>query len=806
MFPRGWSGNVITLSATLFGLALVIFLLVAQRRRIRAAVAWSADRWWAVNRALTAGADRRHRADLMRRTSDAHLGAALFPLEKVIVPPRFRAPPPPVTSGLPVESDRSALFPYMPDWPELALAYGEPALSLKEVLEGGANLLIVGPLGAGKSVCLAEIARMAAAGEPLPDPVERIPFLIHAGDLPVLEEGRKDPVEALVAAVRHRASTVKTRGLSGYIKGVLRFGRGLILLDGLDELPDRDLRRVAEWLAKLLHYRPGNRVVAAGPQTGFAPFQQLGLVPVTVRAWDKPQVWKFISHWGEAWQAAALEGNWPVPGAEVDPLVLNGWLTTGNAGRTPLETTLKVWSAYACDARGRTPAHGVDAFLRRRFPHPAARRALESLSLLQVSGPTFGIAHHHAYAALTPVLEGTGWDSDAEDLLIDLADRGLVVRHPGDRYSLLQPAVAAILAAGALASNSGPESPDAARLTPHLFPSLAAAGDVGPMVSERLEAGDGFLRSDLLEPATWLRLAPPHTPWRGQLYRRLAEVLLDPEAPPGLRARVLCALLSSRDETVVQLFRAGLLKDDSMTRSLSALGLGALNDAASLKQLVLGLQDGSAEVRQASCYALALIGDRASLDVLAEALVSGDEDLKWASARALSLQREGGHQILREAVQDQDILVQRAAVIGLGQVDEPWARRALEEVRVSEEEWIVRTQAEETLQQRERRHVRRITPPTPVHELGWLAAFAAKRNTGLPPGPAAYRLLVWAAREGTTEERAAAAEILGQLGTDDSIQELYRLLDNPDPQVSDSAFEALAFVAAARGVPLPAPQ
>jgi len=831
------------------GIASAVFLvLIVRRRQIGAGADWMRGGWQTLREALATTVEHRHRDDILWQASISHLAAQLFPLERILIEPHFMAPPQPIIPGQASEPGRSPLFPYMPEWPGLSAAYRQPTLSLGEVLKGNPNLLVTGAPGMGKSVCLAAIARLAAAAEPPFDPYDRVPFLIHAGDLAHLDryereaattDGAKDlprgngklrfnqydksaVVEVLIAAVQHRASGITSPRLPPFVRAALRAGRALILLDGLDELPRAQLAAVATWLEGLLQSHPRTQVIAAGPSSGFGPLVRLGLVPVSLAQWGEEDCRNFLARWGGAWRSTSQDSrvrsarSAPDAGPAIsrvapdplDPAILNGWLTTWSAGRTPLDVTLRAWAAYADDLQGSRPIHAIEAFIHRSFPHPVALRALETLAYEQITQERCGIAAAEALALVKPVLAESGWTAEAGDLILGLADRQLLLSRSAKRYSLPHPSIAGALAAASLARN-GLQAPDWNGAS-HALQELAltcytSLADAGPQVAGRLDRSDELLHRDLLKAAGWLRDAYPNSSWRSEVLRRLAELFMAPELPSGLRARLLGAFLAFGEADAAQLFRLALNSRDHVTRRYAALGLGARRESSSEMLLKEKMADPAQDVRRAACLALASFGTKSSLDAVAESLLDGDQDLREAAAEGLAIQGDAGHSILREALADEEIAVRRAAVLGLGHVQDGWARAALEGVIANDDQWIVRSQAEEVLQKCGNRLDRALGPTLPPSELGWLVAFAARHGSGLPPGPPAIRVLIRASDEGTLEERLAALQALGHLGSDSVVGDLYRALQDPEPEVRDMAFEALAYIGAATGERLPSP-
>ncbi len=98
--------------------------------------------------------------DVLRKAQGWHLAAALYSLDEVLVPPQFLAPPQLPDAFEPPQDDdiTDRTVPYLVDDPELASFYHAPKLGLAESLQGGANLVIVGVPGSGKSVALASLA------------------------------------------------------------------------------------------------------------------------------------------------------------------------------------------------------------------------------------------------------------------------------------------------------------------------------------------------------------------------------------------------------------------------------------------------------------------------------------------------------------------------------------------------------------------------------------------------------------------------------------------------------------------------
>ena len=163
--------------------------------------------------------------------------------------------------------------------------------------------------------------------------------------------------------------------------------------------------------------------------------------------------------------------------------------------------------------------------------------------------------------------------------------------------------------------------------------------------------------------------------------------------------------------------------------------------------------------------------------------------MKPATAEALAQCGEEGVAYLHEAVESEDVMVRRAAVLGLAQAE---ARDVLLEVAREDEQWIVRSGAAAALDELEAREkIQGVAPPPEIEQLGWLISWAAARGEGVGLGPAARRMLWRALSEGDTPVRLAAAQILAQVGRPEDIEPLRSALADADPAVAGAALEAL---------------
>ncbi|MFF4541002.1 NACHT domain-containing protein [Streptomyces aureus] len=112
-------------------------------------------------------------------------------------------------------------------------------------------VLLRGVAGSGKTTLVQWLAVTAARGER----GDRIPFVLPLRTLARRPDGLPAP-DAFLSAVRIPFHATQP---DGWADRVLRHGRGLLLVDGLDEIPGREREHTRRWLRELLDAYPGNQ-------------------------------------------------------------------------------------------------------------------------------------------------------------------------------------------------------------------------------------------------------------------------------------------------------------------------------------------------------------------------------------------------------------------------------------------------------------------------------------------------------------------------------------------------------------------
>jgi HEAT repeat protein len=792
----------------------------------------------------TSSVEENHRRITLRRAQGMHLAAQLFALDEIIQEPLLIAPPARVEPGTSprFEDVATQTLPYLPAWPEIAAIYRSHTLTLPEALSGNANIVIIGQPGIGKTVALAHLASLAAnRSETLGAHMDAVPFLVHVADLKLPIKDPRNALEPLIEAASEHAPILDLRRLPDFFKNTFKSGRALLLVDGYDELPQEEQKTVAEYLKVLIQNHPKIRIVTTGAPEYLDGLIPLGFAPLTLCAWSARENQKFIEQWGQLWsQTVAMEALTQTGPEQVDPLLLNSWLSADDGNLSPLELTLKVWGAYGGDSLGPHVLEAIATHIRRIAPANTPLAALETLAMQVMlnSQPVFdprkarswvrsfemadeGDERGHSEQSAEELTEEIPDENKSKKgkkiekvvvtpttgLLGKMASSGLLVNYPNNKMRFAHPVFAGYLAGHALTDYNAEETIlnqadwSGKYLTMRYF---AVNGDASKLVQSLMEFSRLPMHRPLFAAARWLRDTPRNAPWRGELFGTLAAIMQTEGIPLNLRGQAMAAFVVSNDPSVSTLFRQFATSLSFELVQLAVLGAGAVQDTKAIKTLENAMAAPSLSVRRAACMALVAIGTNEALESVANTLLNGDEDIRRAAGEALANDPNEGYAMLREGISLDDILLRRAVAYGLGRIDESWALEALKKMQIEDDQWVVRNAATEVLDARTASTTFAPSKLKPPHESPWLIEFAAKKGMGISPGVPATEILLLALKEEDPELRLAALPYLKYTPKEGVIAQLYNAMYADDPELREAAYNTIWEIGLT-GVKLPDP-
>lgn len=212
-------------------------------------------------------------------------GSARWPLDAAYV--SLEATPHPRRTG----GEGSATVPAQP-----AAHVPAPRHPIEDVLGIEPRVLLRGEAGSGKTTLIQWLAVSITRDRPA---LGVVPFVLPLRNLTRYGERLPAPEDFLVA------TALKGRAPEGWESRVLSAGRGLVLVDGIDEIPEAERARARDWLTDLLTAYPGNSwLVTSRPSAvrqdwlASENFAELTLAPM-----NRADVTGFVTRWHRAAEA-----------------------------------------------------------------------------------------------------------------------------------------------------------------------------------------------------------------------------------------------------------------------------------------------------------------------------------------------------------------------------------------------------------------------------------------------------------------------------------------------------------------------
>lgn len=163
----------------------------------------------------------------------------------------------------------------------------------------GQNLVMLGPPGSGKTTLFKHLTLMLAAGKDGPEiarKLKKIPILLflrdHAGEI------ARNRNYSLVTAVQSRLAAWNVEVPSDWLVRRLQKGRCLVMLDGLDEVADPELRqKVADWVGRQMARYKNNQFVISSRPFGYRGNPLDDVMVMEIRPFTIEQVQQFVHNW-----------------------------------------------------------------------------------------------------------------------------------------------------------------------------------------------------------------------------------------------------------------------------------------------------------------------------------------------------------------------------------------------------------------------------------------------------------------------------------------------------------------------------
>ena len=806
-FASFWIGAIIAV------IALILYLRL--KPRSSEIQAWIRDKFDSLQDSLTSQASHRLRQQTLAYAQKQHLSAVFCPLDEILIPPRVLASPYQLgKDGLPPDlSTLQDVLPLTPDYPEFSAEYQYPSLSLKEALQKGANLALLGRPGSGKTVALAHLASQILRGE-IDYLQNREPLFLDANDL-----ARHLPSEQLVptitAALFENEMFRQAGQLDELVQSFFQDERAFLIIDNLDQLPRQETILVITFIKAILQEFTWIKLVTAASVQYFDGLLETDLVPVALAGWGTKERSAFSERWMKAYFKAGdpndkLDRNSGLQGDEGELLVKN-WLESSKINATPLTFTLQIWGMVAGDSTGARADQGIEAYIQRMTtPLPTS-----PLPQLQKMALTTLVSTSNIFSRST-IQDGdtspqgqptTIGGMPSTDVLRVCRDAGILSVNRDRKYRFRHATFAGYLAASAL------KKP----LTEHLSTTLiektwATAGETyrfaglnseirSPLLQKNTSKEDLFA-PDLLRRASMLHSLPPASKQAEQLRKEITKGIL--KAPLlETKIRLSSILASSGDPDAESVFRFFLKSPEIDIVQIGILGCGYLGSIKSAPAII-DLLGEHILTDIAACFALVQIGTGDALESVANFLLTGDEKRRQAAAEALANHPREGHPALKDASELDQLTVRHAAVFGLRRIRKHWAKDILDEMKIEDEEWLVRNAAQQASEVLLGNSPFVPDPNTDKESLPWITTYLKSGESEVENKQVSYQTLLEVLKDGTSEHKISALTIIRNEGFGSVFPHIYHNLFQDPYGVRRAAADTLWYLSLT-GLEVPPP-
>ncbi|CDR08851.1 large ATP-binding protein [Streptomyces iranensis] len=352
------------------------------------------------------------------------------------------------TAYLPLEAQTSVHA--KPGTPELG------PQRINDLLADRPRILLRGEAGAGKTTLVWWLAAHSGAGTlgpELADLNHLVPFVVPLRSIRAQGRPFPKPAELPLAAELQVDNPPE-----GWARRVLESGRGLLLVDGLDEVPRKDRTDAASWLSEVLHRYPKTRcIVTVRPMAvekrwlTEEGFDELRLLPMR-----DPDIREFVAAWHRAAVGCRnelaelerelnqqLDRNLALRDLARTPLLcaVICALHHRNRGLLPDNRWALYRSALAMLLGSRDTQRKIGAAEGITLSVEQQQQLLQRIAVWLVRGGQTQLSHEDAIAQITLALKGMARvrkSATPDQLLIHLLNRsGLLQQRDGDAIQFI---------------------------------------------------------------------------------------------------------------------------------------------------------------------------------------------------------------------------------------------------------------------------------------------------------------------------------------------------------------------------------
>ncbi len=670
------------------------------------------------------------------RAQKEHLGISICALDEIIITPELLIPPQTEspTTGAPTLTIKEQAIPFLPDYPELSSQFNLEAISLFKAISACKRVIIYGQAGYGKTVSLAFTASaIARKSEIAGDLAQYLPILIHCRDFLWDEKHETSPTQRIIGAFIQSLPKNIQKNSSKVLEYFLKNKQLILLLDGMDELSPDEYQACSGFINRLLVDQPNLPIVTTATPQLLGGLIELGFEAFPLACWSKTKKMDFITRWLNVIKPHLIEQSQNT----IDLTIFSTWLKSHSLFHSPLEWTMLILAAVTGNPLQSTKTQIFQTYLgqlmRKTNLGKQARSIIDGGLSTQPNQPP----------SITP-------DSQAIDL-------GVVRQNLNGNYTFRCPAFTGFFASRQYDTPITPDFTDIQYNPAYEQIIFMAARDlIDNQMINNISSNELGKQPLFLCTLPWLREYPENHPIRVTSLRKMVGWLHDETLDLVTRSKIIAAFYTINDSSTGLLFRQISKSKTETVRYLSLLGLGAIGDDSTLVEIQRLLSDESTLVRDTACLALQSFSSPASRKAVQQVFEHGDEDQQFAAAEVLAVNPGFGHDAILEGLKNENLLIRRAAVHGLAQIHQEWITKKLEEISISDGQWVVRDLAAQYLAAYKSDNYPSISRPIESSQLPWLIEYASKQGIAISTNTPVDELLRKITEEGPDELKPKA--------------------------------------------------
>ncbi|MEN6528888.1 MAG: NACHT domain-containing protein [Anaerolineaceae bacterium] len=676
---------------------------------------------------------------LLRHAQSQHLGSDLCSLDDVYVQQKLF--PHPVYSHYEGELEEEPLFfrdpLFLLDVPELIGDFPFPQITLEEALSTGCSLIIQGNIGSGKTTLLsAFISRVLEHKCEMTELNEVLPVYLHIQD--VLRKDSPNPLAGLLALTMFKHGLdLNPAATEKLFNTYLSRQHLMLIIDGLDELPQSDFDRAVEQIGKIHAENPSMRMVTVSGPFYTGKLQAIGFRPVTLKPPDGPDYDQLYEKWALVWKK--LHRSSPQE-AEFDHAVelVRLWLQQEPFSPTYFTMTTSILSALNHDSLAEDTK--VITYLREKtndlIPAETFVRIAESIA----SGSFAGISVPDLKSLVNLKIDSPtdSVDHKTEFDALELLIHNHLLIENDDRIFFSSPSIFCRLLANSAHYRIRPDVNEL-RHNPVLNFTLINK-DISRDYLITWASEDGVSNAPMIiQHLVYMRnQVPDFKP----VLQQLASRLISQELPLSAKIKIGTIILYAHQALFNQLLQNFEKNKSIQLQQFCAFFYAFDKTKTHLEFLVECINSQNESLSLFGLIGLCFNEDYASASsMLTELLRSNQASTSRLAAEVLSQNKTFGHTLLKTLSTDESPICRRNVIYGLRLISEAWADQTLSSISTDDNVWIVRDAAAQALENKWDPKV--FSPHPSIHpsEDQQLVTIASQHGLGVTANRYPYELL-----------------------------------------------------------------